>query len=95
MVKKTDKEAGGISKFGPMDRTNVVPCLMKSVLVWAISVLGMNVAHKTGIILTICFVCSTCVTGHRYHSEVGSSTLTAALSRNLYVIVFKEVMHSH
>ncbi|MFS7975434.1 hypothetical protein Hanom_Chr10g00880581 [Helianthus anomalus] len=54
--------------------------------------LGMNVGHKIRIILIICFVCLTCVAEHSFYLVVGSSTLTVALSRNLY---YKKIAHSY
>lgn len=86
IVTNTERHAGGISKCGPIDRTNVTPCLMKSVWVCAPNVLGMNIAIKIGTIFIICLVCSTWVTGQNLHSENGSSVLMAALSRNLQKI---------
>lgn len=94
IVTNTERQAGGISKYGPTDRTNVTPCLMKSVCVCATNVLGMKVASKIGTIFTICLVCSTWVTRQTFHSEIGSSVLTAARSRNLlYAFVRKSYNH--
>lgn len=76
------RQAGGISKWGPMLLTSVVPCLMKSVFVCATRALGMNVAIRIGIIFIICLVSSTWVTGHKFHGVFGP-LFTAALSRNL------------
>jgi hypothetical protein len=74
--------AGGISKWGPILLSSVVPCLMKSVNVCITMVLGIIVKIKIGIIFIICLVSSTCVTVQSIHDEVWP-VFTAALSRNL------------
>lgn len=76
------RQAGGILKL-PRFLFKVVPCLTKSVPIWAIIVLGMIVEIKIGIILSICLVSSTCVTGDSIQ-EVVELVLTQALLRNLH-----------
>lgn len=90
IVTNAVRHAGGIWKWGPMLRSRVLPCLMKSVPVCAIMVLGMIVAARIGIIFTICFVSSTCVTGHSSQGE-SRPVYTAALSRMLQQV---EVMYN-
>lgn len=82
IVTNAERHAGGISKPEPILLSSVVPCLTKRVPIWANMVLGINDATRIGTILTICLVCSTWVTGHSIHGEVGP-LFTAALSRNL------------
>lgn len=81
-VMNDPRDAGGILKWGPMEASNVVPCLMKRVCVSAMMMAGINVVSKTGIIFIICLVSSTWVTGHRVHGVFGP-LFTAALSSDL------------
>lgn len=78
----TMRLAGGISKWGPILLSSVVPCLMKSVNVCITIVLGIIVRIKIGTIFIIFLVSSICVTVQSIHDEV-SRVFTAALSRIL------------
>nr|GMD59782.1 hypothetical protein TSUD_133750 [Ipomoea batatas] len=83
MVTKPARLAGGMLKL-PTFLFRVVPCFTKSVLIWAIIVLGMNVATKIGSIFSICLVSSISVTVHSIHGLV-EPVFTPALSINLHI----------
>lgn len=53
MVTKAVRHAGGISKWGPVLLSKTVPSLMNRVCTGAKMVLGMEVAARTGSILSI------------------------------------------
>lgn len=82
MVTNAVRHAGGISKWGPMLKSSVVPCLMKSVPPVTSNVLGRIVVIKIGSIFVICLVSSTWVTGQSIHGDV-LPVFIAALSRKL------------
>ena len=94
MVTNPPKLAGGILKF-PMALSRVVPCFTKNVFTCATIMLGTNVATRIGIILSICLVSSTWVTGHSFHELLLGPVFTQALFRNLHICYNQHIKTLH